>query len=48
MINELKMAPIAIRDVKSVAMLNVLRQLTRTGAASFSGGFYSLEWRSAK
>ena len=44
----LLVAPIAMRDVKSVAMLNILAGLARAGDATFAGGFYSTTWAVAK
>jgi hypothetical protein len=44
----LLVAPIALRDVKSFATLNILRNLTKSGDATFAGGYYSTTWTVAK
>jgi hypothetical protein len=44
----LLVAPIALREVKSIATLNLLRNLTKTGDATFTAGYYSTTWRVAK
>jgi hypothetical protein len=44
----LLVAPIALGEVKSPRMLSILAALTRTGAATFTAGYYSTTWTVAK
>jgi len=44
----LLVAPVALSEVKSFAMLNILRNLTKSGDATFAGGYYSTTWTVAK
>jgi hypothetical protein len=44
----LLVAPIALRDVKSFGTLNILRNLTKSGDATFVAGYYVTTWTVAK
>jgi hypothetical protein len=44
----LLVAPIAIREVKSAGMLNILAKLTKSGDATYTAGYYSTTWTVAK
>lgn len=44
----LAQAPIGISEVRSMAALNVLAGLAKSGLASFAGGYYSRNWTVAK